>query len=234
MVRPPEAEARRRPRSERSAGRRDRDPRQRWFWIVLGALALVLAVRLGPGLFSGGDGIDAGSDGPTSTPSGQAGGGGPFATVSADFPGAAVGPVDLKVVALGDHPDRCTAAGLVIGGDVRTVYHHDCDANGSPERPTAYFFFVSITNHRAAPETVTLGELELRTADGRSLHPFSADAVGFTASRYFPSALTIASDATAKGWVAFDGQPAATPESLAWVTDRGSLIVRFDGTWRRP
>ena len=152
--------------------------------------------------------------------------------MSAIFPLPAAGALEVKVLALGDDPQNCVPVSLLIHGEVRTVYHHDCLGHGSGPVADPYFFLVRVTNRSGGPQYIVLSSFDVRSSDGTSVQALDASTAGATPTRYFPASITLGPDAGVKGWVAFDGSSGFAPESLRYAGDAGSFVVRFRGPWQ--
>jgi hypothetical protein len=161
--------------------------------------------------------------GPTATGSNGGGstGAGSDATVAARFPRPAVGErLELRVLSLGDDPQRCEAVGLQLGDEVRTVYHHECA--GRPDDIS--FFLIRMTGRDDQPVTVALDRFELVTEDGETLEPLELADV----NKRFPDEVALGPDVSRKGWVLFKLE--GHPNSLKYQDEL--LVVRFPGSWR--
>ena len=146
----------------------------------------------------------------------------PSATVASRFARPAAGErLELRVLSLGDDPNRCEAASLRVAGEVRTAYHHECDGRDAD----VAFFLVRMTGLAADPVTVDVTAFELVTKDGRRLAPLDLADV----ARRFPAEIALGPDVSRKGWVVFEDP--GVPLSLRYADADQELAVRFMGTW---
>ena len=197
-----------------------------------GALAVLLVLWAGSRLLHGGDG-DGGValTGPTAA-TGATGGAyaspPPPGSVSATFPGAALGTrLEVKVNALGDRPSVCTAEGLLIGGDLRTVYHHRCGG----EDLDRYYFLVEVTNVSDGRVPVSVEDFAVVDVGGEIHEPLPNPPPGAPATRFFPTSLTLGPGATLKRWVTIDGSDGDRPDRLIYADGPERFTIRFRGTW---
>jgi hypothetical protein len=178
----------------------------------------------------------AGSGGGTSTTSGSGSYADPNApgkgTATAAFAKPVVGTrVQMNVLALGDHPERCVPASLQLGGDVRTVYHHSCE--GVEPGSDTYYFLVRITNLTKEDVPVRLDHFRVIKASGEAQAPLGERPPTATET-FFPTSTVLGPNANFKGWITFDGSPSFTPASLRYLDGQESLIVAFRGNWVSP
>jgi hypothetical protein len=198
-------------------------------------LALLLVVRVGSHLFGGG--------GEETAPPGVSGATGvtgavdefappaPAGSRSATFPIAVAGTrLEVKVIALGDHPDACTAEGLLLQGDVRTVYHHLCRGVDGGDR---YFFAVRLTNRTDAIVPVRLDAFAVADGSGEPRTPFAAPPLGSAEERFFPVSTELGPGASLKRWLTVDGKDGFTPLALTYHDGKETLTVRFQGDWAK-
>lgn len=183
-------------------------------------------------LFGGGEAVTSYATGPTG-PNGA--GGASFAppppegSVTETFPIAALGTrLELKVVALGDHPGVCHAEGLLISADVRSVYHHGCDDAEEIDRA---YFLVELTNLTDSRVPLELDRFTVVDVDGSSHETLPVPPVGAPTSRFFPPSLTLGPGTGVKRWVTIDGTDGARPERLVYLDGEETLTVRFRGDW---
>lgn len=222
----------------RRPGRRGAEPDagravRAWATLGAGALALLLLLWLGSRLLHGGDGNGGG---PPTAPTGPTGASGaPYASppppgsVSATFPRPALGTrLEVKVDALGDRPSVCTAEGLLIGGDLRTVYHHRCGG----EDFDRYYFLVEVTNRSGGRVPVTVEGFTVIDAGSETHEALPNPPPGAPATRFFPRSLTLGPGATLRRWVTIDGSDAGRPDRLVYTDGPERFIIRFRGTWR--
>ncbi len=197
-----------------------------------GALAFLLLLWLGSRLLHGGDG---GGGALLTGPTGPTGGSGaPYASppppgaVSATFPEPAAGTrLEVKVDALGDRPSACTAEGLLIGGDLRTVYHHRCGG----EDLDRYYFLVEVTNISTGRVPVSVEGFSVVDVGGELHEALPNPPPGAPATRFFPQALTLGPGATLKRWVTIDGSDGDRPDRLVYADGPERFTIRFRGTW---
>ncbi len=153
----------------------------------------------------------------------------PAGSHSSKFPTAVVGTrLDLKAIALGDHPPECDAASIKVGGVVRTVYHHRCTADDQGDR---YFFLVEVTNLTNARVFVSLENFALEAPGGSELEPFANPPLGANSTRFLPESRAIAAKQVLKGWITFDGTDGFPPGGLTYADGEELLTVDFDGDW---
>ena len=219
---PPRATAPARRRSPLLASRRGRVP---WWAIALVALGCVGTLYLV--LTSGGgaasrpateDEPAIGSETEGDVPAGIES----SSSVASSFPRPATGArLELRVLSLGDDPNRCEAVSLRVGGEVRTAYHHDCAGRDAE----LAFFLVRLTGLAADPVTVDLTRFELVTKGGRRLTPLDLKDV----TRRFPVEIALGPGVSRKGWVVF--AVPGVPASLRYTDVDRVLVVRFPGTW---
>jgi hypothetical protein len=202
--------------------------RRRVPWWAIALVALACAGLLYLVMTSGGD--DA-----SESPSARSGGaavegsdpqGGhseePDASVVAGFAQPAVGErLQLRVISLGDDPNRCRAASLRVSGEVKTAYHHRCEGRDAE----LAFFLVRLTGLAEEPVTVRLDGFELVTRGGRALEPVELDDV----NKRFPEETALGRDVGRKGWVVFE--LSGVPASVRYADGDQVLAVRFPGTW---
>ncbi len=196
-----------------------------------GALALLLLLWGGSRLLhGGGDGQVVLPTGPT----GPTGGSTPYASppppgsVSATFPGPATGTrLRVKVNALGDRPSVCTAEGLRIAGDVRTVYHHRC---GGEELDRLYFL-VEVTNVSDGRVPVSVESFVVVDVSDEAHEALPNPPPGAPATRFFPRSLALGPGAMIRRWVTVDGSDGERPDRLIYSDGPERLTIRFRGTW---
>ncbi|HZD18360.1 MAG TPA: hypothetical protein VE669_09495 [Actinomycetota bacterium] len=153
------------------------------------------------------------------------------AEVAADFPLPALGTrLEFKILGLGDHPQRCTAVGFVVGGDQRTVYHHLCGKDADA-RSDVYFFLVRIVNHSGLARPIARANLEIATQQGRTLPALDVESANATRAHYFPEGVELGPDSRLKAFVAFDASPAFTPARLLYADGTQALVIHLRGTW---
>ncbi|HEX6230387.1 MAG TPA: hypothetical protein VF029_01585 [Actinomycetota bacterium] len=167
----------------------------------------------------------------TPTENGQTGVPASTAEVEADFPLPALGTrLEFKILGLGDDPRRCTAVGIEVGGDQRTVYHHLCGKD-TDAGSDVYFFLVRIVNHSGTAQPIALANFELRTEEGLTLRALDLGSANATRQHYFPERIDLGPESRIKAFVAFDGSPAFVPGRLTYVDGTQALIVHLRGTW---
>ena len=200
--------------------------------IVGGAiLGLVVMWRLLSAIL-GGD-----PDGPIATVTGPTGSVGtgdappaPPGSHSSTFPTAVLGTrLELKAIALGDHPPECAAESIKVDGVVHTVYHHRCIADDQGDR---YFFLVEITNLTDARVFVSLENFAVGVPGGSDRAPFPNPPLGSNSTRFLPESRAIAAGQVLKGWITFDGTDGFTPADLTYADGEEFLAVDFDGDWQ--
>ena len=200
--------------------------------IVAGSvIGLLIVVRLGASLLSGEPQAPSATGGPA--PTGTVGTGDapppPAGSRSSNFPIAVDGTrLQLKVIALGDHPAECAAESLQVGTVVRTVYHHRCISEDQSDR---YFFLVQITNLADARVYVSLDNFSIATSSGSSRVPFATPPLGSDSTRFLPASRAIAAEQVLKGWITVDGTDGFIPVGLTYADGEETLTVAFDGTW---
>jgi len=200
--------------------------------IVAGSvIGLLIVVRLGASLLSGEPQAPSDTGGPE--PTGTVGTGDapppPVGSRSSNFPIAVDGTrLQLKVIALGDHPSVCEAESLEVGTVVRTVYHHRC---ASVDQGDRYFFLVQVTNLADARVYVSLDNFSITTPTGSSRGPFATPPLGSDSTRFLPASRAIAAEQVLKGWITVDGTNGFIPVGLSYVDGEETLTVAFDGIW---
>jgi hypothetical protein len=143
-------------------------------------------------------------------------------SLASTFPLPAEGDrLELGVLSLGDHPNRCQAVSLLVDGEVRTAFHHRCAGRSED----LSFFLVRLTGSDAEPVAVHLGGFALVTEDGRTLEPLDLQDV----NRRFPETIALGPDVSRKGWVVFEAP--GVPVSLRYADQDQVLVVRFPDTW---
>ncbi len=149
---------------------------------------------------------------------------------SSTFPTAVVGTrLELKVIALGDHPPECAAESIKVDGVVRTVYHHRCVADDQGDR---YFFLVEVTNLTDARVFVSLENLAVGTPGGPDRAPYANPPLGSNSTRFLPESRAIAAGQVLKGWLTFDGTDGFRPTDLSYADGEELLTVDFGGDWQ--
>jgi hypothetical protein len=182
----------------------------------------------GPSTASGGDGSTSAS-GPSVAPRASPP---PEGKVSSRFPHPARGTrLQLKVLALGDHPEACRAESIDLAGEVRTVYHHACTGEGRGE--DTYYFLVRLSNLTDGTVPAELAGFTLGKPGKGHEVPLDPSTVAQATISFFPTARVLGPQADVKGWLTFNGSNGFTPSSLTYLDDPESLIVRFEGTWTR-
>jgi hypothetical protein len=219
---------RRRPPPRRAAARRAsptaRAPKGggRWILVAVGLIGVLVAWRVVSAVVGGDEELPSGTaPRTTATPT----------EVAADFPLPAIGTrLELKILGLGDDPKRCTAVGLQVGDDQRTVYHHLC-GRGAEEESDVYFFLVRIVNHSPTAQPIALRNLEITTEGGETRPALDVESAGATRAHYFPERVELGPDSRVKAFVAFDGSPGFTPARLTYADGTQALVVHLRGTW---
>lgn len=146
----------------------------------------------------------------------------PTSTVGARFAQPATGErLEFRVLSLGDDPNRCRAASLRAGDDVRTAYHHDCKGR----EPELSFFLVRLTGLADDPVPVERSGFELVTRAGDVLTPLDLDDV----DERFPEETALGPGVSRKGWVVFELP--GTPAAVRYTDGQQVLTVRFSDTW---
>jgi hypothetical protein len=146
------------------------------------------------------------------------------------FPSAVAGTrLELKVIALGDHPPGCAAESIKVDGVVRTVYHHRCVSDDHGDR---YFLLVEVTNLTDARVFVSLEIFGLGTPGGSERAPFANPPLGSNSTRFLPESRAIAAGQVLKGWITFDGTDGFTPADLTYADGEQPLTVVFEGDWQ--
>jgi len=199
-------------------------------YVAGGILGLLVVLRLGASMLSGGAAAPT-SDrtGPTGIVSTADAPPPPPGTRSSEFPVAVDGTrLQVKVIALGDHPAECSAASIDTGGAVRTVYHHRCTSEDQTDR---YFFLVQVTNLADARVYVSLDNISIATSTGPSKEPFPTPPLGSDSTRFLPVSRAIAAGQVLKGWITVDGTDGFIPVGLTYADGEEILTVSFDGTW---
>lgn len=203
---------------------------------AVGVIGALVAWRVGSAVLGGdepelpGAGTQVTAS-PTPTEEGRAGVPASTAEVAEDFPLPAIGTrLEFKILGLGDDPQRCTAVGLLVGDDQRTVYHHLCGRDADA-RSDVYFFLIRIVNHSGAAQPIALDNFALATRDGGRLQALDVESAGASSEHYFPERIELGRDSRIKRFVAFDATPAFTPASLTYVDGSQALIVHLRGTW---
>jgi hypothetical protein len=235
--RPPTKKSAEKPRAlvrfrDRSAGKTEGSKiSARTGLIVAGSvIGLLIVVRLGASILSGEPQAPA-ATGPA--PTGTLGTGDapppPAGSRSSSFPIAVDGTrLQLKVIALGDHPAECAAESLEVGTVVRTVYHHRCASEDPGDR---YFFLVQVTNLADARVYVSLDNFSIATSSGSSRAPSANPPLGSNSTRFLPASRAIAAEQVLKGWITVDGTDGFIPVGLTYSDGEEILTVAFDGTW---
>lgn len=136
--------------------------------------------------------------------------------------------MELRVIALGDHPDRCTAESVRIGGDVRTVYHHRCADEADVDR---YYFLVELSNLTGQRVTVELDGFSVASASGRSRPSIDSPPPDVNPARFFPPSQGIVTDGSLKRWITVDGSDGFVPTELTYQDGAESLTIRFPDAW---
>ena len=198
-----------------------------------GAFAFLLLLWLGSRVLhgggDGGDGLPTAPTGPTGTSGVPYASPPPPGSVSATFPRAGVGTrLEIRVNALGDRPSVCTAEGLLIGGDLRTVYHHRCGG----EDFDRYYFLVEVTNVSNGRVPVSVGGFVVVDVGGEVHEALPNPPSGAPATRFFPVSLRLGPDASIRRWVTIDGSDGDRPDRLVYTDGPERFIIRFRGTWR--
>jgi len=203
-------------------------------WVIVGVtvIGLLLAWRIASLLFAGG-GSDLPSGSGASGATGIVAGGeappAPQGSRSAAFPAPVVGTrLELRLIALGDHPDRCTAESVEIGGDVRTVYHHRCEDEPDVDR---YYFLVELTNLTGRRVTAELGGFSVEPASGQARPALGSPPPDANPARFFPPSQGIVADGKLKRWVTIDGTDGFVPSELTYRDGAESLTVRIPDAW---
>lgn len=196
-------------------------------------IGLLVLWRVASAVLGGGEDasppLATGTSGPSGTPPGGEAPPAPPGARSEIFPTPVLGTrLELRVIALGDHPERCTAESLQLGGDLRTVYHHRCA--GEPELDR-YYFLVQLTNVTDARVTAELDRFAILTADGREIPALASIPPGANTARFFPPSAGIVTDGRLKRWVTVDGTQGFRPAALTYADGEESLTVRFEGDW---
>jgi hypothetical protein len=218
-----------------TAGRSSTPAQGLRIWVIAGVavIGLLLVWRVGAAVFGAGEGdappAASGTSGGTATPPGGEASPAPPGSHTETFPTSVLGTrLELRVIALGDHPDRCTAESLRLGGDVRTVYHHLCRAEPGLDR---YYFLVQLTNVTDARVTVELDRFSVVNTKGRSLEVLETIPPESNTARFFPPSVGIVTDGRLKRWVTVDGTDGSVPAKLTYEDGAESLTVRFQGEW---
>ncbi len=200
--------------------------------VGVAVIGLLLVWRIGSSLL-GGEGSETlpgpGATGPTG---GFAGGEAPPAppgSRSASFPAPVAGTrLELRVIALGDHPDRCTAESVQIGGDVRTVYHHRCTDEPELDR---YYFLVQLTNLTDQRVTAELDRFSVAPSSGQARPALDTPPPDSNPARFFPPSQGIVTDGSLKRWITVEGTDGFVPAQLTYEDGAESLTVRFPDAW---
>ncbi len=199
-----------------------------------GALGLLLLLWLGTRLLGGGgdDGsplMATGSTGPSGANAEPFADPPPAGSVTGVFPLGAVGTrLELKVIALGDHPEACRAESLLLGGDVRTVYHHACSTDEEIDRS---FFLVRVTNLTGSRVPIGLERFLVTGVDGAGRETLAVPPAGLTTTRFFPTTAVLGPRASLKRWVTIDGSDGVRPARLIYADGPETLMVRFPDSW---
>jgi len=201
--------------------------------VGVAVIGLLVVWRVASALLGGAEDaslpVASGTSGPSDAPPGGDAPPAPPGALAETFPTAVLGTrLELRVIALGDHPDRCSAESLRLGGDVRTVFHHRCAGEPDLDR---YYFLVQLTNLTDARVTVELDRFSIAAPGDQEREALGSIPPEANMARFFPPSTGIVASGRLKRWVTVDGTDGFLPTALTYADGEESLTVHFEGDW---
>jgi hypothetical protein len=154
------------------------------------------------------------------------------AEVVRGFPGRVEGRrITLQVARLGEYSQCREGEFRSPSGRYEVAYAFECsNVAGSVYEP--YLLYVRLTNHAETVVRVSLRLFVVVTRDGDSQSPVNVRSDAENPEAFLSPIVVIPPNASAKGFIAFDGRLAFFPIRLSYVDQRQTLTVAFRGDRR--